>query len=142
MSEKNIVVPGGMLKAAYASVNMATHNSVEKSYWIKSGLEAAMRWLAENRKLPDGKEVREMLEDSLQYWFPGEMSLKKEAALSIHNRLNALWDEFQRRMFLAPEPEMIGEETVAQFCVRFQTIGEAALEAYRRGQQSKERSNG
>lgn len=65
-----------------------------------------LRWQSENRTLPDEKVVRELLEDSLQYWFVGDTALKKEAALSIHTRLNALWSEHQRLMFLAPEPEV------------------------------------
>lgn len=44
--------------------------------------------------------------------------------------------EWQRRMFVEPEPEMIGSETVAQFCSRYRTTGAAAIEAYRLGQRN------
>jgi hypothetical protein len=120
MSDKRYIVPEGMLKAVSSAYGELKYSQsfvlTEKIRLVLC--EAAMRWLSENRTLPDEKVVRELLEDSLQYWFVGDTALKKEAALSIHTRLNDLWSEWQRRMFLAPEPETIcilkkgGEVTV------------------------------
>ena len=110
MSEVKIKVPDGMLEAFHRAEN---HNGTK---WddavLYAMLEAALRWM-------DG-ELEKMVKSNVKSWNEGY-----NAAISD-----------VRRMFLAPEPEFIGPETVAQFCARFQTIGEAAIEAYRLGQKS------
>ena len=49
----------------------------------------------------------------------------------------AMARDWQRMMFLAPEPEYIGSEELGRFCARYQRIDEAVIEAYRRGKESK-----
>ena len=119
MGEKRVVVPEGMYDAAM--------KYQDSGIQCGAALEAALRWLSENPIVPSVEQcdaIRDVLgprEDLMQWQV-------KEVAF-----------EWQRRIFLAPEPEMIGEETLDRFCARFRTIGEAALEAYRLGQQSREK---
>ena len=54
-----------------------------------------------------------------------------------HSAIAVVAQEWQRRMFCAPEQEYIGEEKIENFCGRYQRIDEAVREAYRLGLESK-----
>lgn len=87
MSEKKIVIPEGMLQAGWDAVHEA--NGIAG---VSTVLEAALRWLSENPILPTN------LAESAIY-----SEWKKD-----HDLQYPLWilREWQRRMFLAPEPEV------------------------------------
>lgn len=142
--EVKIKIPDGMLDAASHAMNQYHESGHFQSmdWWAKIALEAALRWLSNNRTMPDEKQVDDLLDDSLQYWHYGDHALRKETVLSIHTRLNALWDEFQRTMFLAPKPEVPEAikdmifTTDGQLTMTPKEHNDGILEAYRRGQQS------
>jgi hypothetical protein len=124
MSEPKIKVPEGMLEAGLMARvgKQSAVGYVTPEEAVRDVLEAALRWLLERgvsqdeardlmRRIPHG-----LLLDEIPGWFIGE---------------------WQRRVFLAPEPEYVGEEEIGRFCARFQRIDDAVREAFRRGQQSK-----
>ena len=117
---KRIVVPDGMYQAAL--------KFQDSGIQCEAALRAALEWLAENPIIPT-KEQCDAIYDDSPY---NDME-------DYENRLSSQWafSEWQRRMFLAPEEPMIGEETVGQFCARYQKIGDAVIEAYRRGRESR-----
>ena len=91
MSEKRYVVPAGMLRVAMEHINMAMPESVSQSYHVKQGLEAAVRWLAENPVLPTVDQVRSISAESIGVGYARDVQVCAE---------------WQRRMFLAPAPEI------------------------------------
>jgi len=116
-----------MLTAACRAYPDSTFDYVnENNYGVftRPVLEAALRWLSEHPVVPSQEQANAIAREYRGYP-PHCCSTQYVIA------------EWQRRMFLASEQKMIGYETLDQFCSRFQTIGEAAFEAYRRGQKSK-----
>jgi len=132
--EKKLVVPSGMVDAAYGKAIEDADGKVRYSpvdavksherLGVERILEAALRWLSENPIEPTQKQSRKLYADVPQGLLVDE----------VPSWYAIVW---QRRMFLAPELEMIGQEPLEQFCSRFRTIGEAVLEAYRRGKEAK-----
>jgi hypothetical protein len=128
MSEKKIVVPKGMLKAA----GLSTDGIDPEGYFIYTAIEAALRWLSENPIVPSDEQVGEMLAAKSQFY---------------GHFVPADWirwgaTDWQRRMFLALEPEVPGLDDVLESFIAYMRVGgpnldevEAKLEAYRRGQQ-------
>jgi len=94
---------------------------------LESILESALRWLSENPIVPSDEQLEAMIQQARKIGDP-YLGLWREVVV-----------EWQRRMFLAPEPEYIGEEEIGQFCGRYQRIDEAVREAYRRGKESSKR---
>ena len=145
VSERKYVVPDGMLEAAVdAAVKFSGANTIQASPRVKAeieesfrvAIEAAIRWLAENPIVPktfDELPTVGYLIDSSTWGTKGKPEYEQKRQENYLDGMKRLIAEWQRRMFLAPEPEFIGNETVAQFCCRFQTIREAAIEAYRIG---------
>ena len=91
--ESRIVIPDGMLKAA---VDAAWGGPIHVGGGALAGivLEAALRWLSENPIVP----TRQNLEDMRTDWEDTpEQNAEKVVLFLIY--------EWQRRMFLAPEPE-------------------------------------
>jgi len=131
MSEKEYVVPEGMLKAwedAYYNVDGETRSGSFKSGYVRA-LKAALRWLGDELDKSDG--IAPMLGGTYQDGWVGA------------------WRHI-RRMFLAPEPgvpeeikDLLYSEAVRVGCKDPQEasrfIAESdrrVLEAYRRGQKS------
>ncbi len=56
------------------------------------------------------------------------------ARQNVHSELPAFVSKKESEV---PETEMIGQETINEFCSRYQRIGDAVIEAYRRGKESK-----
>lgn len=81
--EKKYVVPEGMLEAASNGWSPVQDNA------LRTRLEAALKWLAENPILPDEKQIANMGKFGMEYWL----------VRTICRR----WIE---DMFLAPEPEV------------------------------------
>ena len=124
---KKILIPEGMLQAGRAVYS----GYVTAEVGARRILEAALRWLAENPQHPTDYEFGEIVNacrDSIgaEAWEKGTEWM----------RAGMLCHEWQRRMFDAPEPEMIGNEEIGRFCGRYQRIDDAVREAYLRGQQS------
>ncbi len=94
MSEKKIVVPDFMVQAG-ATGFLAKGSPLEPMAAAGAVLIESLRWLAENPIVPRDKEANELSDK----WFanPGRNT-------------EAFWryaySEVQRRMFLAPEPEV------------------------------------
>jgi hypothetical protein len=88
MSEKRYIVPEGMLKAVQnALVGYWHDHTVTSDSSITVVLEAAVRWLSENPIVPTEQEYRDF---GVKFDFQGVKCIA----------------EWQRRMFLAPEPEV------------------------------------
>ena len=133
MSEKRYVFPEGMLRAAWEA--MDKHANWHKFAGcipgsmcsLTDGLEAAVRWLAENPIVPTAKQSAE-LEHLCR--------LNDEPTCSDATFYCAEW---QRLCFLAPEPEVT--EAVKDLLSKYQSKGYCdnfdIIEAYRRGQKSK-----
>jgi len=122
--EKKIVVPEGMMKAAIFAWRLHPIRGYPPEDAVCKAVEAALRWLSEHPIVPTQKQSRKLYADVPQ-------------GLLVDEVPSWYAVEWQRRMFLAPESEMIGQEPLEQFCSRFRTIGEAVLEAYRRGKEAK-----
>lgn len=137
MSEKKYVVPEKMLRAATASV-MKIHGYGETSsrYDYESheancriALEAALRWLGENPIVP----TQEQLESLTSDWRLMGTPCCSTQFIAV---------EWQRRMFLAPEPEIPEEvkDLLYGECASFtaaERVDARIIEAYRRGKRSK-----
>ena len=119
MSETKIKVPEGMLKAAMLVTIGVSRLEAEKT------LEAAMWWLAENPIVPTPEQAREL-------WKTASAGILNEA-----NRAAASAIEWQRRMFLAPEPEVPEAVEDLLNCEPYRMTQERIIEAYRRGQMDK-----
>jgi hypothetical protein len=135
MSEKKIVVPEGMHRAAverlllyeYCKVDAFEPSSStpeqQASGRASVALEAALHWLSENPLIPTDDFVEEVIRE--------------------HSRTNVKWacSDWQRRMFLAPAPE-VPEEIKDLLEVwngaKYERVMQnSILDAYRRGQESK-----
>lgn len=126
MSEKRYVVPEGMLKAAHEILS-----PMASSTHISFALASTLSWLSENPIVPSDDRIGEML--AAKNHFIGHFDptdwIRWGAA------------EWQRRMFLAPEP--VAPEEVKRLLfttfthIRREDANVAILEAYRRGQRSK-----
>jgi hypothetical protein len=128
MSEKRYVIPKGMLEAAILS-----HPFDTRTKFLPEMLEAALRWLSDNPIVPTAKQSAEL--ESL-------CRLNDEPMC-----MDAIFycSEWQRRMFLAPEPEVLTDikdlllsESAPQSHAYFRpdTYNQRIREAYRRGQKS------
>jgi hypothetical protein len=93
MNEKKIVVPDGMLKAA-DSVQNSTMNSER----VVTTLETALRWLSEHPVVPNDNESRTLLH------FLRHRAHYETTANDISLTQRVI-NEWQRRCFLAPEPD-------------------------------------
>ena len=122
-----IVVPEGMLKVACDEICELGDGSGRQV--TAKVLEAALRWLSENPQVPTDEQWASVCEDT-----PG-------------TRIDSCIAEWQRRMFLAPEPKIVDFENVKRHI--FSQDGrvgdgpmvlasdyDALLEAYRRGQKA------
>lgn len=114
------LIPDGMLQAGRGAYD-AYVTAEEGSLRI---LEAGAKWLSENPIVPTPEQLQSIAD-------------KNNRGKSYPEAIEMYVIGFQKIMFLKAEPEMIGEETVGQFCARHQTIGKAVIEAYRRGKESK-----
>ena len=124
MSETKIKVPEGMRRAAEDAVVRDLPGSNYCGI-VNVGLEAALRWLSENPIVPTMEQATEMSDS-------GHPCV-----------LDGVWyaTEWQRRMFLAPEPEVpealdgMLVKSLAGFDVN--DINWRIQEAYNRGKAAK-----
>lgn len=130
---RKIVVPEGMLEAVrkalcagwFSGVLNLSANAPGTVYRMHSqvALDAALLWLSENPPLPTEAQCNEM-------WRAAD------------NNGDRYCQEWVRRMFLAPEPEVPQEIKDLQRICRFGDEANAEIrtviaEAFRRGQESK-----
>lgn len=114
--EKKIVVPEGMLRSATAEGARWS----DRNNSVIHELEAALRWLSENPIVPTPQQWKDI----------------EESVPMFH-----IWDrvgEWQRRMFLSPEPEVPEEiKDLVEGMSWNSTTPKAIIEAFRRGQKSR-----
>lgn len=136
MSGKRFAIPEGMLEAAAEKADVSGLLAIDRLEVI---LEAAVRWLAENPVVPTESQGRE-LDDA---WLRNKTS--PESTFSHATTFGAV--EWQRRMFLAPEPEvpeevrdLIVDVTMKRLkgteLLNTEVARGYIIEAYRRGQKS------
>ena len=147
MSDKKILVPEGMLKAAVEAVRVRSEfgfHFIDNKDELRSRrarivaqtqdtLEAALLWLSENPIVPTNEQTQGVC-DSI---FVGSEYLLDPRDAMV---------EWQRRMFLAPEPEVPEEikELVDSFNVPIYKLfyKEGLKEAFRRGLKCGQKSGG
>jgi len=95
MSEKKVTVPDGMLKAALAHMIGLGFNPAKES--TRELLEAALRWQSENPIVPTWSDMDHMLDAYSPDDVPSVSDCQFVAV------------EWQRRMYLAPAPEVTEE---------------------------------
>ena len=129
MIDRNIVVPEDMLKA---TDNMNFHFQRDER---KRLIEAALHWLSEHPIVPTTVQCMQIY----------------DTVRGSPVRGGGTWDEsrecyaeWQRRMFRELEPEvpeaikdLLWDESIDKMCARSRANADI-IEAYRRGQQSKE----
>lgn len=118
MSDKKYVVPEEGLKAA----SSLGRNDLA----IEERLEAALRWRSENPKVFSDEWIVQLVKDA----GCADLLGANQFVLGMHQIL----DLFQRRMYLAPEPE-VPKEIKDLLCGG--NINTLITEAYRRGKNSK-----
>jgi hypothetical protein len=127
MEERKYVVPEGMLDAFREA--MGGRFGHIPGGWLV-GMEAALHWLAENPIAPTCKQWKRLAEETPM--------LQPEERVA----------EWQRRMFLAPEPEvpelvqdvledLLGTLEISHMGVSYESTKSAIIEAFRRGRESK-----
>lgn len=145
LEEKKIVVPEGMLKATVVSYNSKTnelgYRYVIDRYVMEAAIEAALRWLSDNPIVPTVEQGM-----SLMNYLSPAGTREWNQAMWI-DFIGAGCAEWQRRMFLAPEPETpeeikdlllsISPTDSRDAYFRPDIYNERILEAYRRGQKGK-----
>jgi len=95
MIEKKIVVPEGMLKAAQDS--RGAYADTNTRLILSRGLDAALRWLSENPIVPTLDQMQDLDEATLDV---------RPSSGDGYAMSRARIVEWQRRMFLDPEPEV------------------------------------
>jgi hypothetical protein len=143
MSEKRYLVPEGMWHAA--------EHAAECGFTQRQILEAALRWWSENPIMPKDDQLDEMICDNpiiMKFISDEAEDSELDAAVDKYRvlfsvMLHSLMSEWQRRMFLAPNPEV--PEAVKDLLLPCDTVIQQPakdrnadiLEAYRRGKKSK-----
>lgn len=97
VSKKKIVVPEGMLKSADAHIRRKFDGvrCIHRIELVSESIEAALRWLSENPIVPK---------------FDQEVAILKDCEpLNEPASISSIAMAWQRRMFLAPEPEIPDE---------------------------------
>lgn len=94
MSDNKIAVPDGMMNAAKHAFMQNKGVGVDG---VEDCIEAALRWLSENPIVPNDEQL-----------FSISRSLDLDMAQIVWSRRDrALIAEWQRRMFLAPQPQIM-----------------------------------
>ena len=142
MSEKKIVVPDWMLTRAceYYQRTSQGYPRMDMVTLVRGTLEAALRWLSENPIVPTDEQLKD-LRGSIH---PQEATGGGRWMGATDVEEGAV--EWQRMMFLAPEPEipdqikdLIREQTLPTgqwYTIGVDVHNQAILEAFRRGQKA------
>lgn len=149
MAEIKVKVPEGMLKAAYNSegnLNLKGNLPLMGELRINQILEAALRWLSENPIVPTYEQIVAIHDTA---------NPTAQPATGKHWETRNWLVEWQRRMFLSPEPEapeairdllspkffnalQIATGSVDDGKYSRDEYEKSVIEAYRRGKESKE----
>lgn len=141
MSGRKVQVPAGMPDAALDTVGV----DGEMRGNAKIVLEAALDWLAKNPIVPMRDDINAIGCAWFKFFDP---DMDDPQNKSFRDGMMAALDLWQRRMFLAPKPDVpeeIKDLLYVDDCGRMSLGGsilghsDAVLEAYRRGQRSRER---
>ena len=104
MSKKRYIVPRGMLKEAvedlidcWDCIPSTTDYSTKAVKLATAAVEGTLRWLSENPLHPTDSQLREMVGD-----VQSSIGVNEWKAATEWRRMGKLWDEWQRRMFIAP----------------------------------------
>ena len=128
MSEKKIVVPEGMIRAVEDRCgDLCKYGGKSQSvrFVSQTAVEAALRWLSENPILPTAEQL---------YSTIGKLPVAM-CDIVWTERDRALIAEWQRRMFLAPEPEVPEEIKDLWQAQPTPDAKRRTVEAFQRGQQ-------
>lgn len=128
MIRKKIVVPEGMYEAALKHQDSGIQCS--------AALEAALRWLSDNPIVPTREQAQEIHLATYSSFHSEDITTEIKINMAV---------EWQRRMFLAPEPEVDPVAAFSTIDLRWhndpdpRAVGHnnAVLEAFRRGKESK-----
>lgn len=118
MIEKKIVVPEGMRAAAYIAACNEDPGMIHIST-MEIALEAACRWLSENPIEPTDAQLKDLWKSYRDH----------SGGIGSNEWVCAEW---QRRMFLAPEPDP--DEPIKDILARSVKGDFDIREAFRRGQ--------
>ena len=140
MSEVKVKVPNGMLKAVEDRYGDVYASGFYRKV-VTADLEAALNWLSENPIVPTAADALTLLQERVA---SGHLSNKEYCAIPA-TTIRCVIREWQRRMFLAPEPEgpevpEVPEEVkdlmdiLGTKCSYMTYL--SIIEAYRRGQKS------
>ena len=131
-----VLVPEGMLDAACEQYEVQLR-VVNGTQGVEKILASALRWLADNPIVPNDDNVR-------------DVSMVVGPGTGTYDMMRGFMVGWQRRMFLAPEPEVPQELESLLFptpsgipvvmtpsCVTVQKeVNDRIIEAYRRGQKA------
>ena len=148
MGEKRIVVPEGMLKAAERATRLPLESDFEAwrsdpKNWRRLAeniVTASLHWLSENPTVPTLEQIDE-LHVYVEKRFDGHKNGTMDGAVEMIV-------EWQRRMFLAPEPNLLDDLYIfpnqsipvdLKVNISAADVNVRINEAYRRGQQSREK---
>lgn len=133
MSEKKIVIPEAMEVAARRAYEVWRNTCRPEENFTNGAVvavEAALRWLSENPIVPTDEQMINLQDDFRRITEAGE----KQMLIAV---------EWQRRMFLAPEPKMPEEINhlraplpVGTVHLEPHELDRRLLEAFRRGQKA------
>jgi hypothetical protein len=133
MKDKKYRVPEGLLKSAVANlihcwdrIPRSTDYSSKQVQLAMAACEAGIGWLAENPIMPTMRQLNDMY--------------KKVDTGNGGTYIPAYLAEWQRIMFLAPEPaipEAVQDLLYDEFVATTEKINEAIIKAYRRGREGR-----
>lgn len=133
MSEKRYVVPEEMLRAAWNACKYTTNVAIvdPRKVMLRKGIEAGLKWLADNPIAPPHSFGEELCNGRTEGYDPSPTEF--EGAVM----------EWQRRMFLAPDPEspeeikdLLVSGSLNEAFFSHDIYNERILDAYRRGQKA------
>ena len=106
MSDPKIKVPDGMLKAVISKDDEMyhSHNGYTRDEQERMKLESALLWLSKNPIVPTDEQINKLWESWAVPLDPSAKGLGVYGPSRDQIRFTSV--EWQRRMFLAPEPEV------------------------------------
>jgi len=112
MSKKRYIVPDGMYRAADEAITKARGSSphIMGGHARDVALEAAVRWLAENPIVPTVEQSKSLIEYQSGFGFSHDKTIPEVRTVTMHGSTMRDYAmliavEWQRRMFLSPEPQ-------------------------------------
>ena len=138
-----IVVPEGMLEAAWEKVK--PFSDMDYGYdrdTLKESLKSAIRWLSENPIVPTEDQAATVIQETARIQYADRSTPSARPSDHTLRVQIAFLTEWQRRMFLAPVPEVLEEikdllRGLNDDDNNRDAVNEDIIEAYRRGRASK-----